>query len=1148
MSLHTRAVRLSAGLACGLLLTLGGACRRSPEVSTETYREAVLSFDTALAAMDTSQEVLAREHLDKVVALVPQEPAGWANLGLLLLRQQEIDTAREALSKAAERAPDSAAIVRIQALIESRAGDLAASTRLWRRAVELAPADPRAAYALAQDIERQGSDAHDVEAQQVLEQMLARTENLPARLDLARLAAKRGDGAGLTRALAPLQAQASAWPAAAQERLATLTGAAQSDPRAAATQVAFLRNVLVRELVYRRALAQVSTPLDAVGEPLRRFVVLPAPVPKPAAADTSMTFAIGPVPGWSITPHVLAVTALTSDTPESFIVADGKGVHVAADRLLPASRVDAAVVTPIDIDSDFRMDLVVAGSVGVSFLRQDEAGRWHDVTAASGLPPTERSARIAGMWPADVDLDGDLDLVVARHDGASAVWRNNGDGTFDAQQGLAGCSDLRRFTWADVDGDAVPDAVCLDAGGHVSVSLNMRGGSLEPASVPSAPASLVAIESADVSGDGRADVLGLTAAGAVLRLSLEDREGGASAWRWQTLGESGLSGLATDSAALLVADFDNNAAIDVAVSGRSETRVLLGNAGGDFTPLGAGLAMRAIAVADIDENGRIDLVGVDAAGGLVQASSTGTRPYHWQRVRVRAATATGDQRVNAFGIGSEIEVRTGVHAQTHRITTPVVHIGLGEASSSDVVRILWPNGVMQSEFAQRADATIRADQRLKGSCPWLFAWNGREMAFVTDLIWRSPLGLRINAQATADVAMTEDWVKVGGMQLQPRDGAYDLRITAELWETHFFDTVSLLVVDHPADTEVFVDERFAVPGPALTPVVTGPVQPFAAVRDDSGRDVSDTVARRDDTHLDFAGRGRYQGVTRQHAIELEVPEDAPRNGPVYLVAQGWVHPTDSSINVALSQGRHAAPTGLTLEVADAAGRFHPVRTNLGFPAGKDKTILIALDDHLPPSGPRRLRLTTNLEIFWDRLGWAAGRADVRVTPRRVPLLDANLHYRGFSETVPPKAGAPERPRYRVEGTAPRWLDLEGFHTRFGDVGPLLGAVDDRYVIMNAGDELVVRFPEAPPVAPGQTRDFILVADGWVKDGDYNTSFSRTVLPLPTHASAQYDRKPASIEDDPVYRQHLEDFAMYHTRYVTPDARRALRARPEDATP
>jgi hypothetical protein len=116
------------------------------------------------------------------------------------------------------------------------------------------------------------------------------------------------------------------------------------------------------------------------------------------------------------------------------------------------------------------------------------------------------------------------------------------------------------------------------------------------------------------------------------------------------------------------------------------------------------------------------------------------------------------------------------------------------------------------------------------------AWlcrNGQAMGFVTDVLWRSPLGLRINAQATADVLMTEDWVKLRGDQLQPRHGFYDLRITAELWETHFFDLASLLVVDHPRDTEVFVDERFAVPAPKTGIVVTAPVQPLAAARDDT---------------------------------------------------------------------------------------------------------------------------------------------------------------------------------------------------------------------------------------------------------------------------------------------------------------------------
>jgi hypothetical protein len=389
--------------------------------------------------------------------------------------------------------------------------------------------------------------------------------------------------------------------------------------------------------------------------------------------------------------------------------------------------------------------------------------------------------------------------------------------------------------------------------------------------------------------------------------------------------------------------------------------------------------------------------------------------------------------------------------------------------------------------------------------------------------------------------MTEDWVKVRGDQLSPRAGAYELRVTGELWETLFFDQLSLLVVDHPEGTEVFVDERFAVPPPKLAVHVTGPVRELRAALDDRGRDVSDEVRERDSRHLDFAGRGAYQGITRDHYLELELPEEAPRSGPLWLVGQGWVHPTDSSINVAVAQGSHAPPRGLSLHVADATGSFRKVRDGLGFPSGKDKTVLLDLTGVFAAKGARRLRLATNLEVFWDRLGWAEGRPDVRVTPRRVSLASAELDYRGYSVTGQESQSSPERPRYLLAGTAPRWLDLEGYHTRFGDVRELLGDVDDRYVIMNAGDELRLRFSEASPPSAGVVRDFVLAGDGWVKDGDFNTAFSRTVLPLPTHAHGRYDRRPRELEDDPVYQAHRGDFETYHTRYVSPEtARQALR--------
>jgi hypothetical protein len=538
--------------------------------------------------------------------------------------------------------------------------------------------------------------------------------------------------------------------------------------------------------------------------------------------------------------------------------------------------------------------------------------------------------------------------------------------------------------------------------------------------------------------------------------------------------------------------------------------------------------------ADVNGDGRLDLLGF-LEGRPVQAINHGNKNYHWQAIRPRAAQASGDQRINSFGIGGEMEIRAGLLVQKQLITGPIVHFGLGEQGGADVVRIVWPNGAVRAEFETKADQTILAEQRLKGSCPFLFAYNGKEMKFVKDTVpWSSAIGLRINTLGTARVEATEEWYKIGGDELVARDGYYDLRITAELWETYYYDQLALMTVDHPVGTEIFVDERFVIPPAKLAITTVETPHKVAAAIDDSDNNVTEVVSALDGRYLDNFGRGRYQGVTRDHYVEIDLGDDAPQNGPLWLIAKGWMHPTDSSINVAISQGNEVHAQALSMEVSDGNGGWRVARPNLGFPAGRKKICLFDLANVFRPNTPRRLRLRTNLEIFWDSIEWAKGLADTQSTTVRINPEVADLHYRGYSVIDKPNASSPEVPEYnRMSSSKQIWRDLIGYYTRFGDVRGLLEKVDDRYVIMNAGDEMSLRFAEQPPPPAGWVRDYVFMGDGWIKDGDYNSTFSKTVLPLPYHAKQEYTTPPGKLEDEWVYKQNPEDWQNYHTRYVTP---------------
>ena len=1154
-----------------------GAGGKLPAKSSKEYAEVVSAFYTGLAALQVGDDVTAESKLAQVTQLAPGEPAGWGNWGVLAFRQRNFDVAAQRYDLARELAPKNDQIYYLLGILQSTRGNSKEAIADWRKAVAINPQNYRAAYQLALEVEREGGPGSDAEFESLIQNILkAQPDNLAAWLELARAAAKRGDAATLKSALVQISARASQWPTEVQQQLAPLQAAVGgADMHAAATRTAFLRNTLMRVAEFRESLAVLQAAPGEEAEPFTHFLRLESPAFVPAAADLALTFTPQAVASPGASPDAnqaakrwewIGAVSLGSAGPPVIVEANGREVHVSAGTTFPFPGGAAGTaplpegILAIDFNYDFKNDLVLAGAGGVRLMRQDNPKLFTDVTAQTKLPKAVTSAAYTGAWAVDIEADGDLDVVLGAKEGLPLVLRNNGDGTFTPIHPFPGVAGLRAFAWADFDGDGNPDAALVDGAGRLHVFHNERQAQFRELALPANFPPVKALNVADVDDDGVLDLLAVQADGTIVRVS-DKGEG-------QTLDVAeiarvpsgpGVPDYLSGDVRLRVADLDNNGAMDLFLTGASldpthsvpGALVWLGDDKGKFVllehPFGQAAVPALVSdVADLNRNGRLDLLALSTDGQPLQAVNHGSRNYHWQVVRPHAKQAVGDQRINPFGVGGEIEIRSGLLVQKQPITGPQVHFGLGTQTSTDVVRVVWPNGTVRAEFGVAADTEVVTEQRLKASCPFLFAYNGKGMEFIKDAVpWGSAIGLRINTIGTARVETTGEWYKIRRDQLVPHDGYYDLRVTAELWEVYYYDYLALMTVDHPVGTEIYVDERFSIPPPKLGVTTVATPHKIARAVDDSGRDVTSIVDTLDGKALDDFGRGQYQGITRDHYVEVDLGEDAPKSGPLYLIGQGSIHDTESSLNVAITQGHRWRAQGMSIEVPDGHGGWMTAQANLGFPAGRKKTVLFNLTDVFRPGTPRRVRIRTNLEIYWDCIEWAQGMPDAPLKTARLEPNYADLHYRGYSSISRPDSGAPEVPDYNdVVSTKQRWRDLIGYYTRYGDVRELLTQIDDRYVIVNSGDEMSLRFPEQPAPAAGWVRDYVVIGDGWIKDGDFNSTFSKTVLPLPYHAKQQYITRPGSLEDELPYREHPEDWQNYHTRYMTPEVfQNALRSDP-----
>jgi hypothetical protein len=257
----------------------------------------------------------------------------------------------------------------------------------------------------------------------------------------------------------------------------------------------------------------------------------------------------------------------------------------------------------------------------------------------------------------------------------------------------------------------------------------------------------------------------------------------------------------------------------------------------------------------------------------------------------------------------------------------------------------------------------------------------------------------------------------------------------------------------------------------------------------------------------------------------------PVDRPLVLVLTGWLRFGGGMANVAASLDPTLPFPFPTIEAQLPDGSWKRVDTDVGAPAGKTKTILVDLQDKLPP-GSLRLRLTTAFEIHWDCAALCEKvTADLN---RRTTLQPdhADLHWRGFSRFASLPDWLPLTPEYDQVASTPPWdRTPAGWCTRYGTVEELIRDRDDKLALLNGGDELALSFKGSrlPPKPAGFARDFFLYVVGWDKDADFHVGHGWAVNPLPFRGmdDQAYGRQPRPALLDDIW------IGEYNTRWIGP---------------
>ena len=1126
--------------------------------TTRIIEEAIRHQNLGLAYLEESQPSKAVEAFTSLVELLPDEAIGYGNLAVAHLRLQQADAAEEWVKRGITVVPTNSQLHFILSEVYQSQGQSELAVGAMKEAVRLAPDELEFRYKLVRHYlgQRNNPEAQR-EAVRHLQELHTRSPvNIVVLLKLTQglLAQEQLEAAeNLSQELMRLLGDTD------PDKLAYLTqgidAMKQGDLKLASRNIRIFENLHRASPRYQQGIGELVT--NILGHPIETFnqgfkARIAAGGSSPIDVEfIDVTEQLGLANVESLPIDSVDISLIDYDgdgnldlyiTPIGILFQNtgGQFTSVRQFQIEEQDILSPHTVAFADLDKDGTQDFLLQTLNRIGVFQVDASGSWEGST----LVEYEQTITEMGvLHPVDFDHDGDLDLFAS----GTAMYQNNGDETFtdvtdqtfvktdtngtSTRQGKP----AKAFS-ADFDDDGDIDIFVIHREAGCTLYDNLRQGRLRAISsetgIPQ-DVHYTAAATGDYDNDGDFDIFLATAE----RIHHYQNTGEGSFV--DALGpEAGVEGLPPTF--LRNIDYDNDGFLDVWISG-GKGMFLFRNDGADgfaepypiienVTSTGGAILQSAIAgtVGDYDNDGDLDLFFINSDGQLRALQNNGGNQNNWIQVRLEGITA-GNNKVNRDGIGSKLEVKVGDLYQLRCVSEQVSHFGLGVSDKADVVRVVWTNGVPQNVITPQARQRILEKQVLKGSCPFLYVYNGEQYEFVTDLLWRAPLGL-VTAMGFVAPDETRDFVKISGKQMQPKSGRYSIQITEELWETAYFDEVKLIAVDHPADTDIFVDEQYIPPPFAEFKVygVAEKLRPKSAV-DHRGKDVSDALKAFDYRYAVEHAPGVYQGVVEPHAIVLDFG-DIPNDAPVMLFLTGWIFPTDTSINVAISQNPAINPRFPSVSVKDETGEWKTVIDMIGIPAGKNKTITVDLTDKFL-SDDRHVRIETDMQIYWDMAFFTLGTQSVRMEMTMLNPDSADLHYRGFSEMYRPNPYAPHLFDYQKVTTEAQWRDLAGYYTRYGDVNALLQEVDDMYVILNAGDEITVEFDAArlPALKPGWVRDFILYSDGWDKDGDINTLTSQTVEPLPFHGMSAYPYP--ETEHYPDSKEHRQYQREYNTRRV-----------------